>query len=831
MDLLAATGTDAMYWSPIVRKILEVDEDYDALLSGGLEFYTPDSRPLVEKGIKELIEKGTEYDYEVLLKTRTGKEKWVRIIGKSERDNGVCTKMYGSIQDIHAMKSTQLQLQEILGSISDAFYAVDKDWNFTFFNREAENLLGKKSDEVLGKNLWDLFVPTLGTELEKVYKRVAKKGRAESFEYFYPGNGSWFDINTYPSNGGVSVYFKNINERKKAEVELESAYREKNMILESIGDAFFAMKEDFTVTYWNKTAERLIGVKREDLIGKSLWEVFPDAVDLPSYANYNKVLKTKEPITFEDYYGVWLEVNAYPSEEGISVFFRDITQRKKAGEKILYKTKQLDVIAEMNTALLNYDNWFKVIDKTFGRVGECVQVDRIYYFQNSVNIKTGELETNQRLEWSGNGVPSQINNPNLQNVPFSAVQDFMQPLSQNKPFKAIVSEMKDSETKRLLMEQEIKSVLAFPIVVNKKFWGFVGFDDCKKERNWSHDDISFLNTITNNLSTAIGTSMTTKELEHSYSEKNQILESIGDAFFAVNKEWTVTYWNNQAEHLLGRKREDIIGKNLWEEYADAVELGFFVEYNKAMTTGEKVSFEELYPALRKWFEVSAYPSRDGLSVYFKDITLRKETDILILQANERFEKVAQATTDAIWDWDIENKVFIRSDGFERLFGSKVKKYLNESEIWEDSFHPDDLPKIQSSLKKALLDPSKEFWSKEYRIVHEKEGVKTVIDKGAIIRNESGEAVRMVGAITDITEKQEYIETIETQNKKLMNIAWTQSHMVRSPLSRMLGIINLLNMEPYDSEDVPFLLEQIKVSGNELDEIIRKIVSETNSIGI
>jgi PAS domain S-box-containing protein len=407
----------------------------------------------------------------------------------------------------------------------------------------------------------------------------------------------------------------------------------------------------------------------------------------------------------------------------------------------------------------------------------------------------------------------------------------MQPLSQNKPFKAIVSEMKDSETKRLLMEQEIKSVLAFPIVVNKKFWGFVGFDDCKKERNWSHDDISFLNTITNNLSTAIGTSMTTKELEHSYSEKNQILESIGDAFFAVNKEWTVTYWNNQAEHLLGRKREDIIGKNLWEEYADAVELGFFVEYNKAMTTGEKVSFEELYPALRKWFEVSAYPSRDGLSVYFKDITLRKETDILILQANERFEKVAQATTDAIWDWDIENKVFIRSDGFERLFGSKVKKYLNESEIWEDSFHPDDLPKIQSSLKKALLDPSKEFWSKEYRIVHEKEGVKTVIDKGAIIRNESGEAVRMVGAITDITEKQEYIETIETQNKKLMNIAWTQSHMVRSPLSRMLGIINLLNMEPYDSEDVPFLLEQIKVSGNELDEIIRKIVSETNSIGI
>ena len=94
----------------------------------------------------------------------------------------------------------------------------------------------------------------------------------------------------------------------------------------------------------------------------------------------------------------------------------------------------------------------------------------------------------------------------------------------------------------------------------------------------------------------------------------------------------------------------------------------------------------------------------------------------------------------------------------------------------------------------------------------------------------GRAVRLVLA-NDITEKQEYIDTIEIQNKKLRIIAWTQSHVLRSPLSRILGIINLLDMEPKDSEDVPFLLEQIKVSSNELDKIIRKIVSETNSIGI
>lgn len=426
----------------------------------------------------------------------------------------------------------------------------------------------------------------------------------------------------------------------------------------------------------------------------------------------------------------------------------------------------------MNTELLNYDDWFKVVEKAFGKVGKCIKADRIYYFQNSLNEKTGELETSQRLEWNNEGVPSQINNPMLQNLSFSMVQDFMQPLAQNKAFKAIVSEMPDTETKRLLLEQDIKSILVFPLWVNKKFWGFIGFDDCKSERNWNQDDTSFLRTITTNLSTAIETSMTNQELERSYNEKDQILESIGDAFFAVGRDWTVTYWNKQAEQVLGRKRNEIVGKKLWDEYADAVELEFYAQYHKAMATGKMVTFEEFYPTLNIWFEVSAYPGNEGLSVYFKDITLRKETDIEILRANERFEKVAQATTDAIWDWDIENKIFHRSDGFEKLFGHRVKKRLDESEVWEDSFHADDLSEIKSSLKESLQDPSKEFWKKEYRIVHENGEIKTVVDKGAIIRNGSGQAIRMVGAITDISERIEHERELEELNEALKKTSKT-----------------------------------------------------------
>jgi len=79
---------------------------------------------------------------------------------------------------------------------------------------------------------------------------------------------------------------------------------------------------------------------------------------------------------------------------------------------------------------------------------------------------------------------------------------------------------------------------------------------------------------------------------------------------------------------------------------------------------------------------------------------------------------------------------------------------------------------------------------------------------------------------DITEMIKQINTIQIQNTKLRNIAWTQSHIVRAPLSRILGIINLIEMQPDNAEDLPFLLKQLKISTNEMDDIVKKIVIET-----
>jgi PAS domain S-box-containing protein len=106
---------------------------------------------------------------------------------------------------------------------------------------------------------------------------------------------------------------------------------------------------------------------------------------------------------------------------------------------------------------------------------------------------------------------------------------------------------------------------------------------------------------------------------------SNILESITDAFFALDHEWRFTYINQQAEPLLKRKQEEMLGKNIWDEFPEAVGTNFDLQYHKATAEQVSVAFEEYFPLLDSWFEVHAYPSQDGLSVYFHDITERRQT--------------------------------------------------------------------------------------------------------------------------------------------------------------------------------------------------------------
>ncbi|MBF2063958.1 MAG: PAS domain S-box protein [Calothrix sp. C42_A2020_038] len=117
------------------------------------------------------------------------------------------------------------------------------------------------------------------------------------------------------------------------------------------------------------------------------------------------------------------------------------------------------------------------------------------------------------------------------------------------------------------------------------------------------------------------------ELERNASNRiKNIFESITDGFYALDNEWCFTYLNKQTEPLLQREREELLGENIWKTFPAAVNSLFYKEFHRAVNEKISVAFEEYYEPLNTWFAVHAYPSSSGLSVYFQDITKRKQAE-------------------------------------------------------------------------------------------------------------------------------------------------------------------------------------------------------------
>jgi len=120
-------------------------------------------------------------------------------------------------------------------------------------------------------------------------------------------------------------------------------------------------------------------------------------------------------------------------------------------------------------------------------------------------------------------------------------------------------------------------------------------------------------------------------LAKSNRRAEKILESITDAFFTLDHDWRFTYLNKQSESLLRRKRVELLGKNIWDEFPEAVGTRFYDQYHKAVAEQMTIIFEEFYSPFDAWFEVRAFPSPNGISVYFHNINERKRDEQLLIE--------------------------------------------------------------------------------------------------------------------------------------------------------------------------------------------------------
>jgi PAS domain S-box-containing protein len=167
-----------------------------------------------------------------------------------------------------------------------------------------------------------------------------------------------------------------------------------------------------------------------------------------------------------------------------------------------------------------------------------------------------------------------------------------------------------------------------------------------------------------------------------------ILESITDAFFSLNDDWELTYINRQAGRLLGQHPADLLGKNMWAVYPGLTGTEFETLYRATAHSRTAGSVTSFYPDHGRWYEVHAYPADTGISIYFRDVTERVQSEEKIRESELRFRLMADSIPQIVWIADAEGRAVFFNRQWNAYTGVPVESMTHE-DVARNFVHPDD----------------------------------------------------------------------------------------------------------------------------------------------
>ena len=296
------------------------------------------------------------YEEEGLRVRKDGSTFWASVVITALRDEAGNLQGFAKVtRDITARKEAEERERllareqaareratDILESISDASFAVDEDWRFTYVNGVAEGLWGRPREELLGKNLWVEFPQAAGSEYRRRLRRAMEEGVTTEFETLNPDLGSWLAGRAYPSREGLSVFFRDVTDSKRAEEESARLAA----IVESSDDVIIGKTLDGVITSWNRGAEKIYGYSAAEAVGQMISMLVPPERpdEIPSILETirrgEKVDHFETERVAKDGRRLNISLSVSPISNaagdivGAATIARDITERKRAEEAI-----------------------------------------------------------------------------------------------------------------------------------------------------------------------------------------------------------------------------------------------------------------------------------------------------------------------------------------------------------------------------------------------------------------------------------------------------------------------------------------------------------------
>lgn len=682
--------------------------------------------------------------------------------------------------------------EKILINVPDLICAIGKDGYIVKVNEACKQLLGYDSYELEDKLFTDFVHPDDIHITQQTTRSVLSGSATCNFKNRYLHKNGYNVSLAWSAKWSeeeklIFCTARDATEHDKV-VEKETFYQ---ALIEHGSDMMALLDETGNYLFVSGAIPRILGYTAKQLVGTNAFNlVHPDDVErvqeLWSQFDHHAALLAAD-FRHKTVTGEWKWLEAVvsnqlqnPAIRGYVLSLRDITERKAGRLKLEESEQRYKALFDNNPDIVVFEN-------SDGLVMDVNQAFRDFF---------------------GSGLEKVIGKPASSFLP---------------PDMAAVNE-------RSLQEALMGSTLRYDLELTTK-----------GNKRSIFDTIKFPVTVAGNV---IGAQTISKDItpivhafetiERQAKKLNTIFESITDAFFTLDKDWHYTYINSEFKRITGAKEQDYVGKHLLKVSEYGTDGIFYQQYLHAAETGESVRFEAYSQRINKWLEVKAFPSEEGLSVYFIDITdkvkVKEEVEKLSLVASSTDNGVVITDAAGIIEWVNESFTQITGYTLSEVAGKKPGKVLQGPETDQD---------IVKEISKNLQQGSHFNTSLiNYRKSGEKFWVSMDITP---IQNDAGTIIQFVAILRDITYRKEAEDSLLSltqdlylQNKNLQEFTYIVSHNLRAPVANALGLANILTKTAKSTVAFDDSLAYLKMSVLKMDTVLKDInliLSTKNKQGI
>ncbi|HEX3767914.1 MAG TPA: PAS domain S-box protein, partial [Puia sp.] len=424
------------------------------------------------------------------------------------------------------LDSLLISQDEAIQTLSYAMtYAKMGSWKVDFETREVslgnefkellvmdENELGKLS---LDKFLEEFVVPedfhNAHDEFGEIFLNRDNLGYESSFSFRVITRHGWMRYLSLKGKvvdvNGCFGIAQDVTSQKESENALVNSEQKFRLLAENSEDIISVHAADGTTWYLSPSLTHVLGYEVEEVIGTPVLDyVHPEDRHKFSKQNRGPELFSQESLILryrvrkKDNTYIWLETIIKPVVDHNEVIklvctSRNITGQRIAQEKLKKKDQLLYAVSQATHLLLSNTDLNQAINAGIEILGTKTLVARVYVFKNRQDETTGKWSTSIINEWNSGGNQSRLNDPKMSNLSFETIQPIVRPLIERHPFVSYRWKETDERLLGIFDRHQVEATLSIPIFVNDFFWGFVGFDELTRDKEWTEGEFSILQSF------------------------------------------------------------------------------------------------------------------------------------------------------------------------------------------------------------------------------------------------------------------------------------------------------------------------------------------------